>query len=110
MKYKLLEILKNSGGWVKSPEIESLMGHSPAEIRSLVNELRRSGEPVVSGTGGYKYATTEDEITLCLANLYSRAASIRDAAIGLEKSRGKVNGTPDIQGSLFDFIPKRQYG
>jgi biotin operon repressor len=108
---RLLELLRATSKWMKSHEIESLIGCTSTELRQMVNELRKMGEPIVSGTDGYKYAQTEEEIRLCLANLYSRASSIREAAMGLEKARAKLDGTPqEVQGNLFDFIPRRSYG
>lgn len=111
MNERLLNFLKFSQRWVKSGEIESFLGLKPTEVRDCVNSLRQSCEPIVSGSEGYKYATSEQEVEDCLRNLYSRAKSIREAAIGLEKSKSKVNGAPQqIQAELFDFIPRRHYG
>jgi biotin operon repressor len=111
MSERLLNFLKSTERWVKAGEIESFLGMRPTEVRDCVNALRQSCEPVVSGPEGYKYATSEQEVEDCLRNLYARAKSIRDAAIGLEKSKSKVNGSPmQVQAELFDFIPRRHYG
>lgn len=97
--------LRKSKRWVKSPVIEQRMHISGSEVRLYVNYLRQLGHPIVSGGKGYKYTQDLEEINQCLAHLYSRARSIRDAAIGLQKAYRILSGERSLESpGLFDFI------
>lgn len=95
------------GDWVKSKRIEEVLGISGSEVRNYVNHLRQQGMPIVSGAKGYKYTTDPAEIDECLMHMYSRARSIKEAALGLQQAKKIITGLTEVlQNDLFDYIEK----
>ena len=81
MKYRVGE-----ANAVTSRELERIFHLRGAEVRKLVNRLRRKGFPVCSYAQGYYYAETEEELTHTVRQLLSRSREITAAAIGMMKA------------------------
>ena len=78
-------------GPVKSPAICAEFGISDADLRELVNHMRRRGMPGVSNIAshparGYWIAETPADVMITEAQVYSRFEPMRDAMHGLRKS------------------------
>jgi len=70
-------ILKREASYVNSFEIETLLGITGAQVREIINKLRKDGEPIISSNLGYKWTTSEIEISQCVDSLFSRSDEIR---------------------------------
>lgn len=89
-----------SGNPLRSDKLEAATGFKPTEVRALVNALRQEGVPVCSNSRGYYLARTAAELDVTIKHMRQRAASITQAAAGLEIARARLE-TPDNQPSLF---------
>ena len=71
---------------IKAPELQERYGIGSVQLREIVNTMRLNGIPICSGACGYYYAASAKDIAKTQASMKSRAASITDAANGMEKS------------------------
>lgn len=85
---------------LRSDKLEAATGFKSTEVRALVNALRQDGVPVCSNSKGYYLARTAAELDITIKHMRQRAASITQAAAGLEVARARM-ATPDNQPSLF---------
>ena len=70
-------------------------------VRQAIGKARDDGAPIASGSNGYFYAKTPDELTKTIADLNSRIAAIGRRRDALINTRIKMNGGPK-QESMFD--------
>ena len=70
-------------------------------IRQAIGKARDDGAPIASGSTGYFYAKTPEELTKTIADLNSRIAAIGRRRDALIETRIKMNGVPK-QESMFD--------
>ena len=68
-----------------SYQLESQYNLCGAEIRSIIKELRRSGEPIANSKDGYYYARDINELKETLEDLRGRATSMLNTASLMEK-------------------------
>ena len=68
-----------------SRELEMAFGIKGAELRALINALRRDGVPICSNEKGYFYAETDAELLQTIRHMSSRIAGISGAIRGLKK-------------------------
>lgn len=54
------------------------------DVRALVNEARRRGNPIASTSNGYFYAVNKKELEPTIADMIGRESAIRAARQGLE--------------------------
>ena len=74
-----------------SRELEKAFNIKGAELRALVNTLRREGVPICSNANGYFYAETDAELLQTISHMSSRIAGISGAIRGLKKARAKFD-------------------
>ena len=74
-----------------SRELEMAFGIKGAELRALINALRRDGVPICSNEKGYFYAETDAELLRTIRHMSSRIAGISGAIRGLKKARIRFN-------------------
>ena len=70
-------------------------------IRQAIGKARDDGAPIASGSTGYFYAKTPDELTETIADFNSRIAAIGKRRDALIETRIRMNGGPK-QASMFD--------
>ena len=73
----------------KSIRLEGKLQISGDGLRSLVNKLRRRGEPIASGSNGYFYALNAGEIYSTIQRLKKMILGLEAAVRGLEKALEK---------------------
>ena len=90
MDDQVIEYLKNyrvgEANAVTSRELERIFHLRGAELRKMVNRLRRKGIPLCSDAQGYYYAETEEELNHTVRQLLSRSREIAAAAVGMMKA------------------------
>ena len=69
------------------------LGVNHSTVRRLVKDIRLSGLPVVTDLHyGYKKATTDTEIWLCIRELEDRISALQDTVSTLKRmTKGEVN-------------------
>ena len=87
-------IRKNSSGRknpISGREIAGAFGVSGFEVRKLVNDARRNGDPICSTNKGYYISVDKTEISEQIASMRGRIAVMEGAISGLEKYLRKVS-------------------
>ena len=79
-----LELIKKRGP-LKSFEIEEELGVTGAEVRRMVQNARRSCEPVCSNGKGYFYGRTVEDIQPTIQHLKERRNSLSFTVNKMEK-------------------------
>lgn len=69
---------------VKSYELRELFGCDAGALRGMVNNMRRSGEPICSSKTGYFYASNRAEVDETIEQLSHRISGIQGAINGLQ--------------------------
>ena len=69
---------------IYSGELESQYNLTGFEVRNIIRELRRDGEPIANSKQGYYYARNINEIQETLQDLRGRATSLLNTARLLE--------------------------
>ena len=64
-----------------SRELEMAFGIKGAELRALINALRRDGVPICSNEKGYFYAETDAELLRTIRHMSSRIAGITEVPL-----------------------------
>ena len=82
-------------------KLADMYGVHEVTIRQAIGKARDDGAPIASGSTGYFYAKTPDELTKTIADLNSRIAAIGKRGDALIETRIKMNGGPK-QSSMFD--------
>lgn len=67
---------------------------SEADVRAIVNYLRRRGEPIGSSSHGYFLAGNPEELKTTIDSLWDREMAIRGAREGLEQARQQLQRPP----------------
>ncbi len=70
---------------IYSYQLESQYNLTGAELRNIIKELRRSGEPIANSKEGYYYARDINELKETLEDLRGRALSMINTASLMEK-------------------------
>lgn len=81
---------------VSGAELERALSLSGADLRKLVNRLRRRGVPIGSDRQGYFYAATAGEVYTTIHQLRQMVTGLEKAIAGLECALdrfGEVSGT-----------------
>jgi Mn-dependent DtxR family transcriptional regulator len=88
----VLEIIKDYGVTrpIKSYRIEKCLIVSGATVRGAVSLLRELGFPICSGSRGYYYDHTGQEITKTIAHLRQRATRMLNVANKLEQVKENI--------------------
>lgn len=76
--YEIIDYINNN--------IELDKALTQQRLRAVIHNLRKNGNPIISGSLGYYMTNDEAEIVNMVQSLYSRAESIKEAADGLKKS------------------------
>ena len=71
---------------VSGLEIERVLGISGADLRKLVNRMRRKGIPIASDQCGYYYAATAGEVYATICQLQGMVKGLEAAIHGLEQA------------------------
>ena len=71
---------------VSSTELEQVLHIRQADLRKLVNRLRRKGNPICSDRNGYFYAVTAGEVYATIRQLREMENGLKAAIGGLEQS------------------------
>ena len=71
---------------ITAPELQERYRIRSVQLREIVNTMRLNGIPICSGVCGYYYAASAKDVAKTQASMKSRAASIIDAANGMEKA------------------------
>ena len=86
----LLEYLKSvcpgRGRVQKSAQLEKTLQTSGDGLRSMVNRLRRRGEPIASSVDGYFYAVNAGELYAAIQRLKRMVRGLEAAIRGMEKA------------------------
>jgi biotin operon repressor len=85
---QILDHIRHTFGFVKSYQLEQLLGISGKEVRRSINTLRRLSYGVCSSQKGYYYSTNEHDIENTIHNLSCRVVGINAAMEGLAKIGG----------------------
>jgi len=73
-------------------------GKEGADIRSIINSIRRKGIPVCANGKGYYYPRNLEEIHKYKKSLEGRLRKAREALEGIELSLGTWERNPSLQG------------
>jgi len=98
LEQSTLELLIKStseGGWMNSSKIVRaipLMGNT-TKVRSIINNLRQQGEPIISNSRGYRYTTDIVDIFIYTEQLKNRINQMTKAYTGIIEYVKK--NTPD---------------
>ncbi len=68
--------LRTSQNPILSSNLEFLYGINGCEVRDIIRELRREGEPIANSKHGYYYAKEFSEIEPTISDLENRALSM----------------------------------
>lgn len=71
---------------VSGRELEQVLGISAADLRKLVNRMRRKGIPIASDQHGYYYAATAGEVYSTIRQLRGMVNGLEAAIQGLEQA------------------------
>jgi hypothetical protein len=75
---------------VHGPELCRQFEIGEAELRGIVNQLRRNCEGICSGPSGYWYGRSTTELSMTIDDLSGRVSSINRAIAGLRVCRKKL--------------------
>jgi hypothetical protein len=70
---------------IYSVQLEQHYNLRGAEVRNIIRDLRRSGEPIANSKDGYYYARDINELKETLEDLRGRATSMLNTASLMEK-------------------------
>lgn len=82
----------------KSARLEGKLQISGDGLRSLVNKLRRRGEPIASGPCGYFYALNAGEVYNTIQRLKKMIRGLEAAVRGLEEALERFCQGDDASG------------
>ena len=82
-------------------KLAALFNVHEVTIRQAIGKARDDGAPIGSGSTGYFYAKTPDELTETIADFNSRIAAISKRRDALIDTRIRMNRGPK-QASMFD--------
>lgn len=100
----LLEVSRHShGNEITGAKIANAIGLKPrstgkqgADLRSIINAVRRKGYPVCANGKGYFWPTNQDEIMDYQESLQKRLDKIQEAYDGIELARQVSNNQPPL--------------
>ena len=90
--HQMLEYLKDfhrsESGAIKSRELRTLFNLTDKQVRNLVGQLRKDGEPVCSSFYGYWYSTDPEDIEKTLHRLEAQVENMNFSINGLKQALG----------------------
>lgn len=90
--YQMLEYLKDyhstESRAVKNKELRLLFNLTDKQVRLVVSQLRREGEPVCSSSYGYWYSTDPSDIGKTLHRMEAQVENMSFSIAGLRKALG----------------------